>query len=111
LLVAAAHGSIAPALLLAEYLGIPLYFLRFSMFKRKDEAPIVSLADEAWLSTWRRGKGLIFDEDVAKGTTLDLFAQRLRGLFAESRTACVMRHAGARMKPDFAAHIWWDESC
>ena len=108
ILVSAAHGSIMPSLLLAEYLGIPLYFLRFSMFKRKDEAPIISLADEAWLSSWRQGKALIFDEDVAKGTTLSLFAQRLEGFFAESRTACVIRHAGSTIKPDFAARIWWD---
>lgn len=108
LLVGAAHGSIMPALLLAEYLCIPLYFIRFSMFKRKDEAPIISLADEAWLSTWRAGKALIFDEDVAKGTTLSLFEQRLSSFFEVTRTACVIRHAGASLRPDFVAKIWWD---
>ncbi len=108
IIVAAAHGSIMPALLLAEYLGLPLYFVRFSMFKRKDETPIVSLADEVWLSTWSGGRALIYDEDVAKGTTLELFSHRLARLFAESRTACSIRHAGSLMRPDFFARVWWD---
>jgi adenine/guanine phosphoribosyltransferase-like PRPP-binding protein len=108
LIVAAAHGSIMPALLLAEYLGRPLYFLRFSMFKRHDEAPIISIADEVWLSTWREGRVLLFDEDVAGGRTLGLFSQRLERLFGETRTACVIRHAGAAIRPDFVARIWYD---
>jgi hypothetical protein len=108
LLLAAAHGSIMPALLLAEYLGLPLYFIRFSVFKRHDEAPIVSLSDEAWLSSWREGRVLIYDEDVAKGRTLSEFATRLGPLFTEYRTACSIRHAGASVRPDFASRVWWD---
>ncbi len=108
ILIAAAHGSIMPALLLAEYLGLPLYFLRFSMFKRHDEAPIISLADEVWLSSWREGRALLFDEDVAGGRTLSLFSEKLGGLFRETRTACVIRHAGASIKPDFVARVWYD---
>lgn len=108
LVVAAAHGSIMPGLLLAEYLDRPLYFLRFSMFKRKDEAPILSIADEAWLAERSKERALLFDEDVAKGTTLSIFAERLRPLFRESRTACVIRHAGSGLRPDFAARTWWD---
>ncbi len=108
ILLAAAHGSIMPGLLLAEYLGLPLYFIRFSMFKRMDEAPIVSLGDKVWLSSWREGKALLYDEDVAKGTTLELFASRLAPLFAEARTACSIRHAGALFKPDYTAKVWWD---
>jgi hypothetical protein len=108
ILLAAAHGSIMPALLLAEYLGLPLYFIRFSMFKRMDEAPILSLGDEAWLSSWREGKALLYDEDVAKGTTLELFTARLAPLFAEARTACSIRHAGALFQPDYTARVWWD---
>lgn len=108
ILVAAAHGSIMPALLLAEYLGLPLYFLRFSMFKRHDEAPIISLADEVWLSAWREGRALLFDEDVAGGRTLSLFSEKLGGLFKETRTACVIRHAGASIKPDYVARVWYD---
>ncbi|MDA8426410.1 MAG: hypothetical protein M0Z80_09765 [Treponema sp.] len=108
LIVAAAHGSIMPGLLLAEYLDVPLYFVRFSMFKRMDEAPIVSLGDEVWLSAWREGKALLYDEDVAKGTTLELFAKRLSPMFAQAHTACSIRHAGSLFKPDFAAKVWWD---
>jgi adenine/guanine phosphoribosyltransferase-like PRPP-binding protein len=108
LIVAAAHGSIIPALLLAEYLGVPLYFVRFSMFKRSDEAPILSIADEAWLAAWRDARVLAFDEDVAKGTTLNIFAQRMKNLFTTTKSACIIRHAGSSMRPDFSASVWWD---
>ena len=106
--VGAAHGAIMPALLLAEYLGCPLYFVRLSMFKRRDEEPVVSLADEAWLSTWRRGPALLFDEDVAGGSTLARFAARLGSLFEASRSAAVLRHGSAAFRPDFVARAWWD---
>ncbi len=108
LLVAAAHGAIMPGLLLAEYLRLPLYFVRFSMFKRKDESPILSVSDEVWLSSWREGKALLFDEDVAKGTTLELFSRRLAPLFAESKSACSIRHQGSFYTPDFVARFWSD---
>jgi hypothetical protein len=108
LIVAAAHGSIMPGLLLAEYLDRPLYFVRFSMFKRQDLAPIVSFADEAWLSAWAGGSVLLFDEDVAGGTTLTRFAERLSPLFREAKTACVIRHAGASIRPDYVGQVWYD---
>ena len=108
LVVAAAHGAIMPALLLAEYLELPLYFIRFSMFKRKDEAPILSVSDEVHLSTWREKGVLLFDEDVAKGTTLELFTARLSPLFAEFKSACSIRHAGSTFAPDFVARYWSD---
>jgi hypothetical protein len=108
LLVAAAHGAIMPSLLLAEYLGLPLYFIRFSMFKRKDESPIVSLSDEVWLSSWGKKAALLFDEDVAKGTTLELFTRRLSPLFTKAKSACSIRHAGSTFAPDFVARYWWD---
>ena len=108
LLVAAAHGAIMPGLLLAEYLDLPLYFVRFSMFKRKDEAPIISLSDEVWLSSWRERRVLLFDEDVGKGTTLELFSRRLSPFFGEARTACSIRHAGSSFAPDYAARLWWE---
>jgi hypoxanthine phosphoribosyltransferase len=108
LLLAAAHGAIMPALLLAEYLDLPLYFVRFSMFKRRDEEPILSLADEAWLAAWSRGYALLFDEDVAGGTTLLRFSQKLGPFFATAKTACVIRHAGARLRPDFVGRVWFD---
>ncbi len=108
ILVGAAHGSILPGLFLAEYLGVPLYFVRFSMFKRKDDAPIVSLSDEVFLSAYREGTALLFDEDVAKGTTLELFERRLAPLFPHRRTASVIRHSGASIRPDFTARTWWE---
>ena len=108
IIVAAAHGSIMPALLLAEYLDLPLYFIRFSMFKRHDEAPIVSFADEAYLALWSGAEALLYDEDVAKGTTLEIFSRKLSPLFAAARTACTIRHAGASFKPDHCAKVWWD---
>jgi hypothetical protein len=108
LIVAAAHGSIMPALLLAEILGIPLYFIRFSMFKRNDEDPIVTFSDQAWLYPYRDARVLLYDEDVAGGRTLSIFSDRLGRLFATTRTACSIRHAGASITPDFCAKVWWD---
>lgn len=108
ILVAAAHGSIMPALLLAEILGIPLYFIRFSMFKRNDEEPILTLSDEARLFDYKDRKALLYDEDVAGGRTLTLFSEKLAPLFAQARTACSIRHAGAHIKPDYCAKVWWD---
>jgi hypothetical protein len=78
------------------------------MFKRHDEAPILSLADLAWLSAWEKSPALLFDEDVAGGRTLGLFTERLSPLFREARTACVIRHAGAAFRPDFTAKVWYD---
>jgi hypothetical protein len=108
LIVAAAHGSIMPALIFAELLGSPLYFVRFSMFKRRDEEPILSIADEAWLAQWSGDYALIFDEDVAKGETLGRFSARLGPLFASNKTAASIRHAGASMRPDFVGKTWYD---
>jgi hypothetical protein len=108
LIVAAAHGSIMPALIFAELLGSPLYFVRFSMFKRHDEEPILSIADEAWLAQWSSGYALLFDEDVAKGETLSRFSARLGPLFGSSKTAASIRHAGASIRPDFVGKTWYD---
>ena len=107
IIVAAAHGSIMPALLLAELIGVPLYFIRFSMFKRNDEEPIITFSDQAWLYGFKDRKALLYDEDVAGGRTLSLFSEQLGPLFAQSRTACSIRHAGASIKPDFCAKTWW----
>lgn len=109
LIVAAAHGSIRPALLLANLLGCQLYFLRFSMFKRDDEQPILSAADEAYLAHFRNRRVLIFDEDVAKGRTLRAFAERFGGYFAECRTAAVLQHFLAPFTPDFIGGVFYDE--
>lgn len=108
LLVAAAHGSIMPALVLSELLDIPLYFIRFSMFKRHDEEPIISLSDQAWLFDFRGKKVILYDEDVAGGRTLELFVKRLSPLFGQVKTACSIRHAGSSIRPDFFGKMWWD---
>lgn len=108
LIVAAAHGSIMPALILSELLEIPVYFIRFSMFKRHDEEPIISLSDQAWLFDYRNKNVLLYDEDVARGNTLDLFSRRLSPLFGEVRTACSIRHAGSCVHADFSGRVWWD---
>lgn len=108
LVIAAAHGSIGAGLLLAELLEKPLYFIRFSMFKRNDEEPIVGFSDDAWLYSYRTGRVLLYDEDVAGGRTLTLFTEKLAPLFSETRTACSIRHAGSSIKPDFSARVWWD---
>ena len=108
IIVAAAHGSIMPALLLSELLALPLYFIRFSMFKRNDEEPILAFSDQAWLYNFKSSKALLYDEDVAGGRTLSLFKERLAPLFQQARTACSIRHAGSAIKPDFFARIWWD---
>lgn len=108
IIVAAAHGSIMPALLLSELMEIPLYFIRFSMFKRNDEEPILTFSDQAWLLGFKSKKALLYDEDVAGGRTLTLFSERMASLFSQTRTACSIRHAGATIKPDFCAKIWWD---
>ncbi len=97
-----------PALLLSELLGLPLYFIRFSMFKRNDEEPIITFSDRAWLFGFKERKALLYDEDVAGGRTLTLFAERMAPLFAQTRTACSIRHAGATIKPDFCAKVWWE---
>lgn len=108
IIIAAAHGSIMPALILSELLDIPLYFIRFSMFKRRDEEPILSLSDQAWLFDFRDRNALLYDEDVAGGRTLELFLARLSPLFGQVRTACSIHHAGASIHPDFSAKTWWD---
>ncbi|MFA5852994.1 MAG: hypothetical protein WC820_09850 [Spirochaetales bacterium] len=108
IIIAAAHGSIMPALLLSEFLGLPLYFIRFSMFKRNDEEPIITFSDQAWLFGFKGQNALLYDEDVAGGRTLTLFAEKMAPLFSQIRTACSLRHGGAIIKPDFCAKVWWE---
>jgi len=108
LIVGAAHGSILSGLVLANTLKVPLYFIRFSMFKRNDAAPIMAPSDMAFLEPYREGPVLLFDEDVAKGTTLTKFAETLQPCFQESYTASVLRHALSPCKPDFVGRSWHD---
>lgn len=106
--VGAAHGSITSALVLATLLETPLYFIRFSMFKRKDIQPVVGPTDLHYLAQYRKGPALLFDEDVAKGTTLTQFTRHLRPLFDEAYSAGVLRHGYAGFKPDFVGRVWYD---
>lgn len=106
--VGAAHGSIMSGLLLANLLDVPLYFIRFSMFKRNDTAPVISQSDLAFLAPYRQGPVLLFDEDVAKGTTLTHFTNFLSPFFAQSHSAGVLRHGHAAFRPDFVGQVWYD---
>jgi hypothetical protein len=108
IIVGAAHGSIMSGLVFANLLGAPLYFIRFSMFKRNDTAPIISGSDLAFLRQYRAGPALLFDEDVAKGTTLTGFRTALQPLFERSSTASVLRHSLSPCSPDFTGHAWND---
>jgi hypoxanthine phosphoribosyltransferase len=96
-----------PALLLAEFLDTPLYFIRFSMFKRHDEEPIISFSDKAWLSDFSSKRVILYDEDVAGGRTLELFSRRISPLFGQTKTACSIRHAGSSIRPDYTGLTWW----
>jgi len=108
IVVGAAHGSIMSGLVFANLLGAPLYFIRFSMFKRNDLAPIIAESDLAFLEPYAGGPALLFDEDVAKGTTLTGFAAALRPLFRVCSTASVLRHSLSPCWPDFTGHAWND---
>jgi hypoxanthine phosphoribosyltransferase len=110
LALGAAHGSIMAGLLLAEYLGCDLHFLRFSMFKRKDEEPIASEYDESLIaaSASREGGLFVFDEDSASGTTLSRLAERVRRVAPSFRTGAVIRHMTSSFKPDCVGKTWWD---
>lgn len=108
LIVGAAHGSIMSGLVFANLLQTPIYFIRFSMFKRHDTAPIIAPSDLAFLEPYQAGPVLLFDEDVAKGTTLTQFGATLRPLFRTSRTGSVLRHSLSPCWPDFTGYAWND---
>ena len=108
LVVGAAHGSIMSGLLFANMVDAPLYFVRFSMFKRNDQDPILAPSDLDHLEAFRAGPALLFDEDVAKGTTLTRFEQVMQPLFDQSRTGSVLRHALSPCRPEFVGHSWSD---
>ena len=108
LVVGAAHGSIMSGLVFANLVDAPLYFVRFSMFKRNDQEPIMAASDLAHLDAYRAGPVLLFDEDVAKGTTLTKFEEVLRPLFLESHTGSVLRHSLSPLRPEFVGHGWSD---
>lgn len=106
--VSAAHGAIMAALVLATLLGAPLYFIRFSMFKRNDTSPVIAPSDLRHLAQFRRGPVLLFDEDVAKGTTMLQFTGHLRPFFQEAYSAGVLANGYASFHPDFVGRVWYD---
>lgn len=108
LLLGAAHGAILAGLVLASLIDAPLYFVRLSLFKRKDTEPVMGPSDFAWLEPYRTQPTVLFDEDVAKGTTLTLFTERLAPLFDTSWSAGVLRHGHADFRPDFVGKVWYD---
>lgn len=109
LAIGAAHGSIMAGLFLAELLDCDLWFLRFSMFKRNDKAPVVSPRDEERIRSYGDGGDvLVFDEDSASGTTLGLLAARIKGIAPMARTGAVIRHLSSTFRPDHVGRIWSD---
>lgn len=109
LIVGAAHGAIMPGLLLAEYLSCPLWFLRFSMFKRSDAGPVVSDWDEKRIRLAAAdGAVVAFDEDSASGATLRILVERLAAMVPRVRSGVVIRHVSSGFSPDFVGRTWWD---
>jgi len=109
LAIGAAHGSIMAGLFLAELLDCDLWFLRFSMFKRNDKAPVVSPRDEERIRSYGDGGDvLVFDEDSASGTTLGLLAARIKSMAPKARTGAVIRHLSSTFRPDHVGLVWSD---
>ncbi len=109
LAIGAAHGSIMAGVLLAEILCCRLWFLRFSMFKRQDKAPVISGRDEEFIRSFGSGSSLlVFDEDSASGTTLSILTERIRLIAPEVRSGAVIRHATSGFRPDYVGRTWWD---
>jgi len=114
LAIGAAHGAIMAGLLLAEYLDCPLWFLRFSMFKRNDNKPVITASDQEKLKRAASvGDLLLFDEDSATGTTLSVLSSEVSRIVSEPgkrcfRTAAVIRHITTGFEPDHVGKVWWD---
>ena len=108
LVIGAAHGCIRPGLLLAHLLDADLYFVRYSLFKREDKAPIVSPGDTQVFEQYQSGRVLLFDEDVAKGTTLGNFVREMKTRFPRCWSASTIAHYLSPFQPDFVAEVLWD---
>ncbi|MBU0461400.1 MAG: phosphoribosyltransferase [Nanoarchaeota archaeon] len=107
-IIGAAHGCIRPGILLANMLGSDLYFLRFSLFKRHDQEPVISEHDKEFFARHRDRKAVLFDEDIAKGETMQTFERTVKPFFRESHTASVIRHHLAPFRPDFVGYTFID---
>lgn len=108
LIVGAAHGALMAGLVLALLLDVPVWFLRFSMFKRNDRGPVITPRDEGFLSGYAGVNVLALDEDSASGKTLGILSEKLAGLGLCVRTGAVIRHGASKFKPDHAGYVWWD---
>ncbi|HAP44428.1 MAG: hypothetical protein A2087_09635 [Spirochaetes bacterium GWD1_61_31] len=109
LALGAAHGAIMAGLMLAEYLDCPLWFVRFSLFKRRDSGPVITECDIKIITdASNRGEILVFDEDSASGTTLTILAAELRKYAPKLRTGAVIRHITTSFQPDHVGKTWWD---
>ncbi len=108
IIIGAAHGSIQPGIVLADLLGAELYFIRCSRFKRRDKVPIMSSQDEDYLRGFAEKNVLVFDEDVARGETLQGLAERLRPHFHKILSGSVIKHYLAPFSPDFVGKEMYD---
>lgn len=108
LIVGAAHGALMAGLVLALYLETPLWFLRFSMFKRKDKGPVLTEYDRTYLEQFKHADVLVFDEDSASGQTLQILEKSLSRMCLKLRTGAVIRHGAASFKPDHVGKVWWE---
>jgi hypothetical protein len=108
LIVGAAHGSLMAGNLLSLYLDCELYFIRYSVFKRRDSEPIVSDRDLAFFGEYADQSVVLFDEDVAGGGTLASFSARLSPLFSLVSTASVLCCAYSPFRPDYTVRLWYE---
>ncbi|HPD80386.1 MAG TPA: hypothetical protein P5519_03850 [Spirochaetia bacterium] len=108
LIIGAAHGALMAGLVLALYLDAPLWFLRFSMFKRKDTGPVITEYDRTYLEHFKNADVLVFDEDSASGQTLRILEKSLSSMGLKLRTGAVIRHGSSGFKPDHVGRVWWD---
>jgi len=108
LILGAAHGSIRSGLVLANMLDTDLYFIRFSLFKRKDANPIISKQDIEVFTHYKDKKVVLFDEDMAKGKTMKEFRHEMSSFFENFSTATVTRHYLTPEKTDFVGDLRFD---
>lgn len=108
LILATAHGAIAPGLLLSNMLNTELYFIRFSAFKKQDTNPIISDSDKSFFRKNKNKRVIVLDEDVAKGSTLSALVDSIKGEFKEVYSASVIQHYLSKYQPDFVGEVWAD---
>lgn len=106
-LISTAHGAILPGIALSNLLNCDVYFLRFSNYKRKDNAPIISSRDtkEITKKLNKNKEIILFDEDLASGRTMNKFEKQAEQVFEKDvLTASVLLANTSKHKPDFFTH-------